>query len=126
MSIIGNGVYAVAYKIPTLLSTITTIFNQAWSYSAIREDESEDKEEYNNRVYENLVTIVIVVATGLLMIMKPFLSVYVGKEYYTAWHYVPYLIVGFVFMTLGSFIAISYTVHKDSMEPLHHLYWIDF
>ena len=58
---------------------------------------------------------VFVVATGLLMIMKPFLSVYVGKEYYTAWHYVPYLIVGFVFMTLGSFIATSYTVHKDSM-----------
>lgn len=115
ISVTANGVYAVAYKIPTLLSTITTIFNQAWSYSAIREDESEDKEEYNNRVYENLVTIVIVVATGLLMIMKPFLSVYVGKEYYTAWHYVPYLIVGFVFMTLGSFIATSYTVHKDSM-----------
>lgn len=114
ISVTANGVYAVAYKIPTLLSTITTIFNQAWSYSAIREDESEDKEEYNNRVYENLVTIVIVVATGLLMIMKPFLSVYVGKEYYTAWHYVPYLIVGFVFMTLGSFIATSYTVHKDS------------
>ena len=115
ISVTANGVYAVAYKIPTLLSTITTIFNQAWSYSAIREDESEDKEEYNNRVYENLVTIVIVVATGLLMIMKPFLSVYVGKEYYAAWHYVPYLIVGFVFMTLGSFIATSYTVHKDSM-----------
>lgn len=85
ISVTANGVYAVAYKIPTLLSTITTIFNQAWSYSAIREDESEDKEEYNNRVYENLVTIVIVVATGLLMIMKPFLSVYVGKEYYTAY-----------------------------------------
>lgn len=115
ISVTANGVYAVAYKIPTLLSTITTIFNQAWSYSAIREDESEDKEEYNNRVYNNLVTIVIVVATGLLMIMKPFLSVYVGKEYYAAWHYVPYLIVGFVFMTLGSFIATSYTVHKDSM-----------
>lgn len=115
ISVTANGVYAVAYKIPTLLSTITTIFNQAWSYSAIREDESEDKEEYNNRVYDNLVTIVIVVATGLLMIMKPFLSVYVGKEYYAAWHYVPYLIVGFVFMTLGSFIATSYTVHKDGM-----------
>lgn len=115
ISVTANGVYAVAYKIPTLLSTITTIFNQAWSYSAIREDESEDKEEYNNIVYDNLVTIVIVVATGLLMIMKPFLSVYVGKEYYAAWHYVPYLIVGFVFMTLGSFIATSYTVHKDSM-----------
>ena len=115
ISVTANGVYAVAYKIPTLLSTFTTIFNQAWSYSAIREDESEDKEEYNNRVYDKLVTIIIVVATGLLMIMKPFLSVYVGKEYYAAWHYVPYLIVGFVFMTLGSFIATSYTVHKDSM-----------
>lgn len=115
ISITANGIYAVAYKIPTLLSTITTIFNQAWSYSAIKEDESEDKEEYNNKVYNNLVTIVITVAIGLLMIMKPFLAIYVGKEYYTAWYYVPYLIIGFVFMTLGSFIATSYTVHKDSL-----------
>lgn len=111
----ANGIYAVAYKIPTLLSTISTVFNQAWSYSAIRENESEDKEEYSNNVYDRLVSTVLITAIGLLMIIKIFLKFYVGEDYYTAWRYTPYLMIGFVFMTLGTFVSTSYTVHKDSL-----------
>lgn len=115
VSVAANGIYAIAYKIPTLLSTITTIFNQAWSYSAIKEKDSKDKNEYNNAVYNRLVQISITVACGLLMIMKIFLRYYVGAEYYISWIYTPFLMVGFVFMTIGTFIATStYTVHKDS------------
>lgn len=40
----ANGLFAVAYKIPTLLTTIANTFTQAWSYSAIREAESDDKD----------------------------------------------------------------------------------
>ena len=32
-------------KLPTLLTTITTVFTHAWIYSAVNENESEDKEE---------------------------------------------------------------------------------
>lgn len=110
-----NGIYAVAYKVPTLLSTLSSVFNQAWSYSAIREQSSEDKVAYNNAVYGNLMAIVSIGGSGLMMIMKVFLKFYVGADYYTAWMYTPVLIIGFVFMTLGAFVATSYTVHKDSL-----------
>ena len=110
-----NGIYAVAYKVPTLLATISTVFNQAWSYSAIREQTSDDRESYNNMVYGNLMAIVSIGGSGLMMIMKVFLKYYVGTDYYTAWMYTPVLIIGFVFMTLGAFVATSYTVHKDSL-----------
>lgn len=109
-----NGVYAVAYKIPTLLSTVTGVFNQAWSFSAIRENESIDKEEYSNDIFDRLVSVVIIVAIGLLMVVKVFLKYYVGKDYFDSWRYIPYLMLGFVFMALGSFVGTSYTVHKDS------------
>ncbi|MBS6643954.1 MAG: oligosaccharide flippase family protein [Clostridiaceae bacterium] len=113
-----NGVYAVAYKVPTLLSTLTQVFNQAWSYSAIHEEGGEDEEKYSNEMYNRLVAIVSICASGLMMIMKIFLKYYVGAEYYEAWRYTPVLIIGFVFSTLGSFVATSYTVHKDSMGYL--------
>ena len=114
----ANGVYAIAYKVPTLLSTVTQVFNQAWSYSAIRETGSSDAEEYNNVVYDRLVATVCICASGLMMVMKVFLRYYVGAEYYEAWRYTPVLIMGFVFSTLGTFAATSYTVHKDSMGYL--------
>lgn len=49
------------------------------------------------------------------MIIKPFLKIYVGNDFYSAWKYTPFLIVGFVFLTLGTFIGTSYTVNKDSL-----------
>lgn len=110
----ANGIYAVAYKVPTFLSTFTTIFNTAWSYSAIKENESSDKEEYSNSIYSRMFAITVVTSSGLIMIMKPFLRIYVESSYYTAWQYTPFLVTGFVFMTLGTFIATSYTVYKDS------------
>lgn len=118
VGVAANGIYAVAYKIPTLLSSVTQVFNQAWSYSAIREEGSLDEEKYNNDIYNRLVAIVCICAAGLMMVMKVFLRYYVGAEYYIAWKYTPVLIIGFVFSTLGTFAATAYTVHKDSMGYL--------
>lgn len=110
----ANGVYSVSYKIPTILSTLTTIFTQAWCYSAIRENESQDKVKYNNMVYDNMIAIIIILAMGLITVIKPFMRIYVGQNFYEAWKYTPFLIIGFVFMSAGTFLSAQYTVHKDS------------
>lgn len=120
-SIIGvaaNGIYAVSYKLPSLVSTLTGIFNQAWSYSAIREDGAEDENEYNNMVFNRLISIVMLLSIALLTIVKPFLRLYVGMDYYSAWEYTPFLIIGSAYLTLATFMATSYTVHKDSFGYL--------
>ena len=111
----ANGVYAVAYKVPTIASTLSTVFNRAWSYSAIREKNSTDSDAYNNEIYNGLVAAVLIVAAGLLMILKPFTRIYVAPEYYSSWQYTPVLIIGAAALSLGSFAATPYTVHKDSV-----------
>lgn len=118
VGIAANGIYAVSYKLPTLVSTLTTIFNQAWSYSAIREEGTIDESEYNNKIFKSLIGIVMLMGIGLMTFMKPFLSIYVAREYYTAWKYTPFLTIGCVFLTLATFMATSYTVHKDSFGYL--------
>ena len=118
VSVAANGIYAVSYKLPTLVSTLTTIFNQAWSYSAIREEGTADEGEYNNKIFKALTGMVMLIGIGLLTFAKPFLSVYVSKEYYAAWKYMPFLTVGCVYLTMASFMATSYTVHKDSFGYL--------
>lgn len=118
IGIAANGIYAVAYKIPSLVSTLTGIFNQAWSYSAIREDGAEDEQRYNNRIFCQLVSVIILLSIALLTVIKPFLKLYVGVNYYEAWHYTPFLIVGSAYLTMATFMATSYTVHKDSFGYL--------
>lgn len=110
----ANGIYAIAYKLPTLVSVLTAIFNQAWSYSAIREQESDDEEKYVNVVFKTVISFVMLIGIGLLTIIRPFLKIYVSAEYYEAWKYTPFLIIGSVYLTLATFMSTSYTVHKDS------------
>ncbi|MCM1508600.1 MAG: oligosaccharide flippase family protein [Ruminococcus flavefaciens] len=110
----ANGIYAISYKVPSLVQTITNIFNQAWSYSAIRENESSDRDKFSNDVYDIVVAISTVSGVSLLMIMKTFMKYYVEENYYEAWKYTPFLIIGYVFLTLGTFLSTYYTVNKDS------------
>lgn len=118
VSIAANGIYAVSYKLPTQVSTFTNIFNQAWSYSAIREEGANDEEEYNNKIFKVIIGFVMLVGIAIISFNKPFLRVYVTNSYYSAWKYVPLLTIGCVYLTLGTFMATSYTVHKDSFGYL--------
>lgn len=110
----ANGIYAISYKLPTLISAFVGIFNQAWGYSAIKENNSNDVEEYSNGILKFLVAITMIVGVGMLTITKTFLRIYVSPNFYGAWKYTPFLTIGFVFMTLGTFMGTSYTVNKDS------------
>lgn len=115
----ANGIYAVAYKIPSLLSTILSIFNTAWSYSAIKENESEDRDKYNNSIYDGLVMLTVIVGSGMMLVMKPFLKIYVEPSYFEAWKYTPFLVIGFVFLAISTFLGTYYTVYKDSKGFLY-------
>lgn len=110
----SNGIYAISYKLPTLVSSFTLIFNRAWSYSAIKEDGAADEAEFNNRIFGYLTIIVMMIGIAILVICKPFLKIYVAQEFYTAWRYVPFLTIGFVFLTLADFVSTTFTVHKDN------------
>lgn len=114
VGVAANGIYAVSYKLPSLVSILTNIFNKAWGYSAIKENESVDRDEYSNKVFQGVVGISAVTGAVLLTIMKPFLRIYVEKSYFIAWRYTPCLIVGSFFLTLATFLGTSYTVNKDS------------
>lgn len=109
----ANGLLTVAYKIPSLITTLSSIVMQAWQYSAIRERESIDKVEYNNRMFDAYVRLTILIAAGLIIIVKPMLRFYVSKEFFSAWRYSPFLIIGCVFLTLATFVGTTYYVEKD-------------
>ena len=115
VGISASGIYAVSSKIPSLISVISTTFNQAFSYSAIHEEESQDRIEFNNRIFDYLFAVVTICGLGVLLIIKTFMRFYVSEAYYIAWTYSVPLVVGTCFMVFGSFFSVSYTVNKDSI-----------
>ncbi len=119
INVSANGVYAVSYKIPAILTTLTSIFNQAWMFSAVREKDSQDKNEYTTKVFMGLSVCVTTITILLFIILKPLLKIYVGESFFDAWKYVPPLLVGSSVLTLGTFLSNEYTAHKDSKGFLY-------
>lgn len=114
ISLSANGIYAISYKIPTILSVVSSIFTQAWLFSAIREKDSKDNASYTNKIFNFLAFGTIAIGSLLLIIIKPLFKIYVSENFFGAWEYVPYLMIGYVFLNLSTFISTSYNVHKDS------------
>lgn len=113
----ANGIYAVSYKIPSMLYLLSEIFVRAWSYEAVTEA-GGDEAASHNRMYGRLVQTLTLATAGIFLVIKPFLRLYVAAAYGSAWMYTPYLLMGFLFLSLATFQAVPYTVYKDSLGYL--------
>lgn len=111
-----NGVYAVAYKIPTILSTVQNVFYNAWSISAITEFDKDDSDGFIGNVYMTY-SCVSVLGGSVLLICNVFIAyVLYSKEFFTAWHYVPPLLVGAVFNGIALFEGCIFAAVKKTKE----------
>lgn len=113
ISTAANGIYTVSYKVPTLISTISNIFMQAWQISAIKDSDKKDSVEFSNKMLDAYIRLNVLITAVLLIAIRPFLRIYVSPEYFEAWRYAPFLIIGNTFLTLGTFVGTSYYVQKD-------------
>ena len=114
----ANGMLAVSYKLPSIVTVVSNTFTQAWTYSAIHEDASEDRDRFTSTVFDKMLTVLGLVTVLLLANIKWLTALYVAPAYVEAWRYSAWLLAGNLMLTLGTFLATPYSVHKDSKGML--------
>ncbi|MBE6694231.1 MAG: hypothetical protein E7589_05665 [Ruminococcaceae bacterium] len=110
----SNGLYAAAYKIPTLLIYAVSIFDGAWKLSAISDSEDEVAQTaFFSRVWRMYTTLGFVGGAILILLCKPFAGILFAEDYSSAWVYIPVLCVATVFTALDTFLgSVYYTCGK--------------
>lgn len=106
------GMYAAANKIPSILSTVTSIFQQSWGLSMFKENTSESKKEFFDVVYTFYNELLFFTSLFLVFGTKIICSVLLSKEFFTAWTWVPWLVLGFYSNSISSFIGTEFTAAK--------------
>ena len=99
------GLYTVATKIPSLINIFINIFSQAWGISSIKEMESSNDTVFYKKIFIAYSTLVIGFSILVISIVKPFMSIYVGKDFFSAWVFIPLLILSAVFSALASYFG---------------------
>lgn len=110
----ANGVFAVASKIPALITIVNQIFQQAWQLSAIEEYYKKEKTSYFLNVF-NYLAFAMFMGTSIIILWLKFLFQNVfSLEYYNAWKIVPFLLLSSVFSCFSSFLGSNYIAAKDT------------
>lgn len=108
------GIYSVSYKIPTIVMTVMGFFMSAWQLSAVSAYESEDAKSTFSDVYYKCIRLNVLVAIALMVTSKIFGSFLYSKDFFSAWRYVPTLILANVFNIQATFLGSVYTASKKT------------
>ncbi|MFS1008013.1 polysaccharide biosynthesis C-terminal domain-containing protein [Enterococcus casseliflavus] len=109
-----NGLFAVASKIPSVLSMIQTIFFQAWQLSAIDEIDSDNKSIFYSSIFKWLSGIMIIATSVILLFLKNIMNVIVEQSFFDAWQAVPFLLISLIFSSYSSFFGTFYIAAKKT------------
>ncbi len=112
----ANGIYAVSNKLPTILTLISTVFMQAWQFSAISESENDKKEhiEFYSKVWSSFQSVMFLAGSAITALSVPMIKFLTTKSFYSAAEFVPMLSLAMVFSAFANFMGSVYVVEKRS------------
>ena len=110
----ANAVYAVANKIPNLLTDAQGVFSMAWQENASIASKDEDSGKYFSHVFKTFFNLVIGF-TYILVAATPILfALLIRGDYAEAYYQMPLLIIGTLFGCLSSFQGGVYVAFKKT------------
>lgn len=112
--IVENGIYSVAYKIPSILSMFHLIFSQAWTLSAVQDFDKDDRNGFFSKMYGFYNVAMCIVCSVLIILARPIAHILYAKDFFAAWRYVPFLLVSVVFGSLSGYLGGIFAAVKDS------------
>lgn len=109
-----NGIYSVAGKIPSILNIFQGIFNSAWTLSAVRDFDPEDKNGFFANTYSAYNCMMVIICSAIITTDKFLANFLYAKDFYLAWKYVPWLTIAILFGALSGYLGGFFSAVKDS------------
>lgn len=112
--IAANGLFSVSYKIASIFTIFQGIFSQAWTLSAVREFDKDDKSGFFSKMYNSYNIGMTIICSILIILSRPIAHLIYSKDFYVAWKYAPFLLISSIFGALSGYIGGIYTATKDT------------
>lgn len=111
----ANGIYSVSYKFPSILQTMFTMFNNAWTDMALAElGKGKQSEEYTKKIFKQLYQLSFGTVFILIPLTKLVMRLVLSESYKTAAIYIGFLYLGTAFQGFSSFCSIGYLHDKKT------------
>ena len=108
------GLYSVAYKIPSILSIVVTIFISAFQISIFENFGKDETKVFFKNIYDGFFSINVAVASFLIVVSKYAASILYQKEFFGAWKVSCIIIFAYIFHSLSALIGTIYSAAKKT------------
>ena len=112
----ANGLYAISNKFPTIISSLTGVFNLSWSESAALHINSKDRDEFFSDIFNTIMKLFIALGVGMIACMPFVFPILINSKYNGAYNYIPYLVLGSVFNVAICLYSQVYLAKKLSKQ----------
>ena len=112
----ANGLYAVSNKFPTIISSLTGVFNLSWSESAALHVNSPDRDEFFSDVFNTIMKLFTALGVGMIACMPFAFPLLINTKFSDAYNYIPYLVLGVVFNVAICLYSQVYLAKKLSKQ----------
>lgn len=110
----ASGVYSAVHKIPSLITTVASVFNNAWSISAISEENSNDRSSFYSSIFSFFLIIMIFGGATTILLSKFICKLLLSNDYFSGWIFVAPLVCASVFSSLAGFLASIFRATKKT------------
>ena len=93
----ANGLYAISNKFPTIISSLTGVFNLSWSESAALHINAKDREKFFSETIDSALKLFGSIGLLLITFMPFIFPIFVNQKFHEALNYIPILILAYVF-----------------------------
>lgn len=114
----GNGIYAVAHKIPTILSVIYGIFQQAWQLTTFELESREERSKTYTSVFELLTCVLFCAGAFLIVLNRVYITFFCESSYLVAWKITPILMYSAILNSISGLLGSNYLIMRDTKSAL--------
>lgn len=112
----ANGLFAVASKVPLVITILASVFIEAWHISIIGTKSKKEQSQFFSKILCSYQALLFVAASGVILFCRWLIQFMTSSEAFReSWRYVPLLLCATVFSCLATFIGTIYTLKKRSM-----------
>ena len=112
----ANGLYAISNKFPTIISSLTGVFNLSWSESAALHINSPDRDEFFSDITNTVIKLFTSMGAGMIACMPFLFPLFINAKYQEAYLYIPFLVLGTVFNVAICLYSQVYLAKKLSKQ----------
>ena len=112
----ANGLYAISNKFPTIISSLTGVFNLSWSESAALHINAPDRDEFFSDIMNTVMKLFTSLGVGMLACMPFIFPFLIDGKYAEAYLYIPFLVLGVVFNVAICLYSQVYLAKKLSKQ----------